>query len=61
MIRRIGSLIAIVLIGSGSMQFSCTTMFGTALRDAAIGGAAGFVEGTITELLNGWFDRAFQE
>jgi hypothetical protein len=33
-------------------NFSCSTMLGSAIRDAAIKGASGFVEGTTGTLLD---------
>lgn len=50
--RSFGATVAATLLLT---QFSCATMVSSALRDAAIDGAAIFVEGATTELLDVWF------
>jgi len=48
-------LLALTLCSPTVTNFSCSTLLGTAVRDAAIDGTAGFVEGTTAELLDRWF------
>ena len=52
-----GTMMAVALL----TQFSCATMVGSAIRDAAIDGAAIFVEGATTELLDAWFGAVAEE
>ena len=53
--RKMQSLSLLVLTVT-TLQFSCTTALGTALRDAAIGAAAAFVEQITGEILSNTFD-----
>jgi len=59
--RKIQSLIGILATALCATQFSCATTLGKALRDAAIDGAAGFVEGATGELLDRWLGAEFEE
>jgi hypothetical protein len=61
MVRWVRSLIAVIAASLLATQFSCTTTLGTALRDAAIDGAAGFVEGATADLLDRWFGADLAE
>ncbi len=54
-------LLVLALGGSTVTNFSCSTLLGTAIRDAAIDGTASFVESTTAELLDRWFGSADQE
>lgn len=55
------SLLIFVLVGPTCILHSCSTMLGTSVRDAAIGGAATFVEAATIELLNRWFGSNAEE
>lgn len=61
MIRRTRSLAAAIATALMATQFSCVTNLGAPLRDAAIDGAAGFVEATTAELLDRWFGETLAE
>ena len=45
-------LLVLTLWGPTVTNFSCSTLLGTALRDAAIKGASGFVQDTTGALLD---------
>lgn len=49
-------ILLVTLTGPIVTLHSCSTLLGTSVRDAAIDGAATFVEATTTELLDRWFD-----
>ena len=59
--RKLRSLAAAIATSLVVTQLSCATTLGTALRDAAIGGAAGFVEVATTDILNGWLGDFVEE
>lgn len=48
-------LLTLTLCSPTVTSFSCSTLLGTAVRDAAIDGTAGFVEAATAELLDRWF------
>ena len=54
--RWIKPFVGISTTALAATHFSCATALGGALRDAAIDGTAGFVEGATAELLDRWFD-----
>jgi hypothetical protein len=49
------------LTGPTITLHSCSTILATSLRDAAVGGAATFVETATTDLLDSWFGSSGQE
>lgn len=57
-IRSFGATVAAAVLLT---QYSCATMVGSAIRDAAIDGAAIFVEGATTEFLDAWFGAVAEE
>lgn len=61
MVRRIRKLVAVMGASLMVTQYSCTTTLGTELRDAAIDGAAGFVETATLNLLDRLFDADLAE
>ena len=54
-------ILVLTVSGPTIINLSCSTIVGTAIRDAAIDGAAGFVEGTTAELLDRWFGATAPE
>jgi hypothetical protein len=54
-------ILLMTLTGPMITLHSCSTLVGTSVRDAAIDGAATFVEATTTELLDRWFGPNEQE
>lgn len=54
-------ILSLVLVGPMFSLHSCSTVLGTSLRDAAVEGAANFVEVSTTELLDRWFGLNGQE
>ena len=61
MIRKARSLAAAIAAGLMATQFSCVTNLGAPLRDAAIDGAAGFVETATADVLDRWFGATLAE
>lgn len=59
--RRTKHVLFLLMTGPTITIFSCTTTLGASLRDAAIGGAASFVQATTAELLDRWFGPDPQE
>lgn len=55
MVRKMQSLFTLIAASLMATQFSCATTLGASLRDAAIDGAAGFVEGATADILDSWF------
>lgn len=61
MIRKTRSLAAAFAAALMATQFSCVSSLGAPLRDAAIDGAAGFVEAATAEILERWFGATLAE
>jgi len=51
-------LLILAVSGPTVTNLSCASMLGRALRDAAVDGAAGFVEGSTEDILVQFFDTA---
>lgn len=49
------------LAGAGLLNTGCSGDLGPAMRDAAISASATFVETTVLEILNSWYDMRGQE
>jgi len=47
-------LLVVALTGPAFTLHSCSTVVGRSLRDAAVDGAANFVQATTTEVLDRW-------